>query len=142
MTFSSAVTVGGPAGRQSRFAGGGTVHIAATSTQFADAAPALCGRHLMEVSRSTCSTSLASEAAGRPPVSPVADNKENDNMNGEWVDCTIELPDQGTVVDTMIRDENGTRNEGRLKREGSLWFTPDGAMYVYYCPTHWFRTKP
>jgi hypothetical protein len=26
---------------------------------------------------------------------------------------------------------------GPLKRQGNLWYTPDGSMYVYYTPTHW-----
>jgi hypothetical protein len=24
-----------------------------------------------------------------------------------------------------------------LKRQGRLWFLPDGSMYVYYHVTHW-----
>jgi len=43
----------------------------------------------------------------------------------------------GVVVETKLHDEKGERNHGLLKRQGNLWFTPDGAMYVYYTPTHW-----
>jgi len=44
---------------------------------------------------------------------------------------------EGVVVETKIDDANGVRNEGKLKRQGNLWFVPDGSMYVYYRPTHW-----
>jgi hypothetical protein len=43
---------------------------------------------------------------------------------------------EGVVVETKLQDEKGDRNHGPLKRQGNLWFTPDGAMYVYYTPTH------
>lgn len=45
-------------------------------------------------------------------------------------------PDKVTVL-TKIDDEQGPRNEQKLKRQGNLWFFPDGSMYVYYTPTHW-----
>jgi len=45
-------------------------------------------------------------------------------------------PDRQTVR-TKIDDGNGVRNEAYLKRNGRLWFFPDGSMYVYYTPTHW-----
>lgn len=54
-----------------------------------------------------------------------------------WVLCSEELPPQGVEVDTKIDDENGLRKEQSLKRQGNLWVFPDGAMYVYYAPTHW-----
>lgn len=38
---------------------------------------------------------------------------------------------------TKVDDEKGVRNEQELKRQGNLWFVPDGSMYVYYTPTHW-----
>lgn len=41
------------------------------------------------------------------------------------------------VVETKIDDEKGVRNVGTLKRDGNLWWLPDGSMYVYYRPTHW-----
>lgn len=41
------------------------------------------------------------------------------------------------VVQTKIDDEHGERNVQLLKRDGGLWFVPDGSMYVYYTPTHW-----
>ena len=45
------------------------------------------------------------------------------------------------VVWTKIDDDGfGERNVRRLRREGNLWWTPDGVMYVYYTPTHWSRT--
>lgn len=57
-------------------------------------------------------------------------------MNG-WINVADALPDEGAVVDTVISDGHGTRNEARLKRSGNLWFLPDGSMFVYYTPTHW-----
>ncbi len=56
-----------------------------------------------------------------------------------YVACNKELPPDGEIVMTKIDDENGCRNEQKLKRQGNLWFTPDGSMYVYYRPTHWKR---
>lgn len=44
---------------------------------------------------------------------------------------------EGVALETKIDDEQGVRNEAKLKRKGRLWFTPDGSMYVYYTPTHW-----
>jgi len=61
----------------------------------------------------------------------------------KWVACKDELPPFDVVVMTKIDDENGCRNERTLKRyqrspeTRSLWFVPDGAMYVDYEPTHW-----
>lgn len=43
---------------------------------------------------------------------------------------------EGEVVMTKIDDVNGCRNEAALYRQGRLWWTADGAMYVYYTPTH------
>lgn len=45
-------------------------------------------------------------------------------------------PDRVEVM-TKIDDAEGVRNEQSLKRQGRLWFFPDGSMYVYYAPTHW-----
>jgi hypothetical protein len=54
-----------------------------------------------------------------------------------WIKCTDDLPAEGRTVMTKIDDENGRRNEQALKRQGNLWWYPDGSMYVYYTPTHW-----
>lgn len=54
-----------------------------------------------------------------------------------WVRVLDHLPANGIIVDTKIDDEKGVRNEQELKRQGWLWFMPDGSMYVYYTPTHW-----
>lgn len=40
-------------------------------------------------------------------------------------------------VETKLDDEYGVRNEQTLVRRGSLWWFPDGTMYVYYRPTHY-----
>lgn len=56
-----------------------------------------------------------------------------------WISTTNErfLPEEGRVVQTKIDDVRGVHNEAKLKRQGRLWFYPDGSMYVYYTPTHW-----
>lgn len=54
-----------------------------------------------------------------------------------WTSIEVRLPPEGEVVNTRIDDANGVRNEQPLVRRGRLWFLPDGAMYVYYTPTHW-----
>lgn len=56
-------------------------------------------------------------------------------MNKEW--STIETAPENQVVWTIISDAYGLRNEAKLKRNGRLWWFPDGSMYVYYQPTHW-----
>jgi hypothetical protein len=58
-----------------------------------------------------------------------------------WIECAKALPKNGEVVQTKIDDEKGLRNEQALKRQNSLWFFPDGSMYVYYRPTHWRPTQ-
>lgn len=58
-------------------------------------------------------------------------------MNNDWISIKTLLPKNGIVVMTKIDDTKGPRNEQTLKRDGNLWFTPDGKMYVYYTPTHW-----
>jgi hypothetical protein len=55
----------------------------------------------------------------------------------EWIEVSQVLPKNGVVVETKIDDFRGCRNETTLKRQGNLWFFPDGSMYVYYTPTHW-----
>lgn len=51
----------------------------------------------------------------------------------DWVFCEDELPPEGRVVET--RSEHGLIQS--LKRQGPLWFTPEGTMYVYYTPIAW-----
>ena len=51
-------------------------------------------------------------------------------MHDEWISVTDRLPDEGVLVKTKIDDESGVRNIAKLKREGNLWFTADGKMYV------------
>lgn len=58
----------------------------------------------------------------------------------EW--RPIETAPEGVVVETKIDDNKGCRNEQKLKRQGRLWFYPDGSMYVYYTPTHWMPAPP
>ena len=53
----------------------------------------------------------------------------------------ISTAPEDTTVMTKIDDQNGLRNEQRLKRRGKLWFFPDMSMYVYYAPTHWRPLK-
>jgi len=54
-----------------------------------------------------------------------------------YIAVNKELPPDGETVMTKIDDENGCRNEQKLKRRGNLWYFPDESMYVYYRPTHW-----
>ncbi len=54
-----------------------------------------------------------------------------------WKKITITAPPLRFVVETIVSDENGNRNEQRLKFDGKPWWLPDGSMYVYYTPTHW-----
>lgn len=54
---------------------------------------------------------------------------------GPW--HTISSAPAGVIVETKIDEGGHERNVQRLKREGRLWWTPDGKMYVYYQPTHW-----
>ncbi len=60
----------------------------------------------------------------------------------DWISVSERLPPQSEVVLTKIDDEQGVRNCARLKRNGRLWFFPDGSMYVYYTPTHWAPDSP
>ncbi len=55
----------------------------------------------------------------------------------EWYKTEVQVPPENMVVNTKIDDHKGLRNEQLLKRQGRLWFFPDGSMYVYYTPTHW-----
>jgi hypothetical protein len=51
----------------------------------------------------------------------------------------IDTAPEGVEVMTKI---DGSGNEGRLVRQGRLWFLPDRSMYVYYTPTHWKPMPP
>lgn len=68
-----------------------------------------------------------------PPWLPII--SEDRTMKDAW--NTIETAPADQVVETKLDDEKGERNFGLLKRQGHLWYTPDGSMYVYYTPTHW-----
>lgn len=48
-------------------------------------------------------------------------------------------PREGELVLTKIDDERGVRNEEYLRFKGGLWWLPNGSMYVYYTPTHWWQ---
>lgn len=52
----------------------------------------------------------------------------------------IEMMPRGSVGLTKIDDAKGARNIQKLKRDSNcdLFWTPDGATYVYYTPTHWW----
>jgi hypothetical protein len=54
-----------------------------------------------------------------------------------WTSCEKVNAPEGVEVWTKIDDAKGCRNEQTLKRQGRLWFVPDGSAYVYYTPTHW-----
>jgi hypothetical protein len=65
----------------------------------------------------------------------------------EWILTAERMPPRNLVVETKVDDGKRISNVQDLKRIGtdpfgwnSLWFFPDGSMYVYYIPTHW-RTK-
>lgn len=49
----------------------------------------------------------------------------------------ISTAPEGVEVLTKIDDDKGERNVTTLKRQGRMWWYPDGSMYVYYTPTHW-----
>ena len=54
-------------------------------------------------------------------------------MSG-WVPVTFDSPRPGVVVEVQ---NNGGALLKRHREGGSLWFLPDGSMYVYYTPTYW-----
>jgi len=54
-------------------------------------------------------------------------------MSQNWTPTERELPPDGEVVETM--DSGG--NEQDLRRQGNLFWFPDGSMYVYYVPKFW-----
>jgi hypothetical protein len=49
-----------------------------------------------------------------------------------WISTADRLPPEGEVVIVLNGDTETT-----LKRRGSMWFFPDGSMYVYYTPKVW-----
>lgn len=55
-----------------------------------------------------------------------------------WKLINEETPPKGRIIKTKIDDESGVRNEQELRWDGKLWWLPDGSMYVYYTPTHWW----
>lgn len=55
-----------------------------------------------------------------------------------WKLVSEEHPPINRIIKTKIYDQNGCRNEEYLKFDGKFWWLPDGSMYVYYSPTHWF----
>lgn len=65
-----------------------------------------------------------------------------EHATSEWKSARSNPPPEGVVVKTIIVDGGEIRNESNLKRDGGLWFLPDGSMYVYYTPTHWREMKP
>lgn len=57
--------------------------------------------------------------------------------NPAWVSIRDSQPPTDVEVMTKIHDDKGVRNVQSLRLHRGLWWTPDMAMYVYYCPTHW-----
>ena len=57
-------------------------------------------------------------------------------MASIWKRTEAELPEEGQVVETL--SPGGLQQT--LKRQGALWFFPDGSMYVYYQPAYWRPT--
>ena len=51
----------------------------------------------------------------------------------DWKHTATELPENDVVVDAM--DSGGHVQD--LKRDGNLWWFPDGSMYVYFTPIMW-----
>jgi len=54
-----------------------------------------------------------------------------------WVKVSDRLPPQNKIVRTKIDEEGRVRNESRLMLKGTIWWTPDESVYVYFIPTHW-----
>jgi hypothetical protein len=55
----------------------------------------------------------------------------------KWQSVKAFPPPEDVTVETKIDDGGGMRNQQLLFKRGSLWWFPDGSMYVYYTPTHW-----
>lgn len=66
----------------------------------------------------------------------MTDNTETDaNMTTKMRNRTDQvLPPENEVVMTLSK--GGIQQT--LKRQGNLWFCPDGSMYVYYTPVYWW----
>jgi hypothetical protein len=56
-------------------------------------------------------------------------------MTQDWQ--PIDSAPENEVVLTKIDGVQGPRNQRTLRRSGRLWWLPDGAMFIYYTPTHW-----
>lgn len=71
----------------------------------------------------------------RPPLHllPPIGGRLTQSADYGWHLTTAALPPDGEVVETL--SEGGIQTT--LKRSGSLWFAPDGSMYVYYTPQFW-----
>lgn len=50
-----------------------------------------------------------------------------------WIPTQNKLPENGVTVEAM--DSAGHVQD--LKRDGNLWWFPDGSMYVYFTPMMW-----
>lgn len=68
-------------------------------------------------------------------------------MSKQWQ--TIDTAPEGVEVMTKIDDAYGKRNVQSLVKRTRIpgetrpmFWTPDGAMYVYYTPTHWRALAP
>lgn len=76
--------------------------------------------------------------AGSSPAGITDANRKGNAMpERPWIPTSERLPDDREIVETKVHDDRGCRNTQPLKRNGRLWFFPDGSMYVYYTPTHW-----
>jgi len=62
-------------------------------------------------------------------------------MEDNWISVDEQPPNDGEIVDTKIDDWMGIRNEQPLKKQGNIWYVPNGEIYVYYRPTHWKSIK-
>lgn len=54
-------------------------------------------------------------------------------MRRNWHMIEHSLPDEGIEVEVI--SPGGI--ETTLKRNGRLWFDPDGSMYMYWTPMFW-----
>jgi len=54
-----------------------------------------------------------------------------------YKDIDHDPPPLNKVINTMIADAKGVRNQQKLIFDGRLWWLCDKSMYVYYKPTHW-----
>ena len=54
-----------------------------------------------------------------------------------WNRTQYRQPENDTIVEVKIDDEQSDRMHGKLRYRDQMWWTRDGKMYVYYVPTHW-----